>query len=90
MNGNHKVVPLFTINVESDQHYQKYASRRKSSVVREIFGRIHSVLNREEDDIDESVEGEFRLRVNDVIASNGHPSLEANHYQRRGSSLAGR
>ncbi|XP_055995736.1 monocarboxylate transporter 13-like [Ostrea edulis] len=92
MNGNNKVISLFSINVDGDQNYQKYASRRKSSVVREIFDRIHSVLNRGEEEIDESIDGQFRLReqinIGDIVASNGQQlSVEANHYQRRGSSL---
>ncbi|XP_061187450.1 monocarboxylate transporter 13-like [Saccostrea echinata] len=92
MTNNHKVVQIFSINVESDQDYQRYASRRKSSVVREISDRIHSVLNREEeDDTDQSVDGVFRFKcqldVQDVIPSNGQTSVEAHHYERRGSSV---
>ncbi|XP_062587543.1 monocarboxylate transporter 13-like [Saccostrea cucullata] len=92
MTGNdHKVVQIFSINVESDRDYQRYASRRKSSVVREISDRIHSVLNREEDYVDQSINGVFRFKnqldVKDVIPSNGQSSVEAHHYQRRGSSV---
>lgn len=93
--NNNRVVQIFSINVNSDQDYQRYASRRKSSVVREISGRIHSVLNRdEEDDVDSSVDGVFRLRgqidVRDVVPSDIHPTVEAQHFQRRGSSLTDR
>lgn len=93
MNGNNnRVVQIFSINVNSDQDYQRYASRRKSSVVREISGRIHSVLNRdEEDDMDSSVDGVFRLRgqidIRDVVPSDSQATVEAQHFQRRGSSL---
>lgn len=93
MNGNNnRVVQIFSINVNSDQDYQRYASRRKSSVVREISGRIHSVLNRdEEEDVDSSVDGVFRLRgqidIKDVVPSDSQPTVEAQHFQRRGSSL---
>lgn len=93
MNGNNnRVVQIFSINVNSDQDYQRYASRRKSSVVREISGRIHSVLNREEEeDVDSSVDGVFRLRgeidIRDVVPSDRQPTVEAQHFQRRGSSL---
>uniref|UniRef100_K1R2R4 Uncharacterized protein n=1 Tax=Magallana gigas TaxID=29159 RepID=K1R2R4_MAGGI len=87
-----EVVQIFSINVNSDQDYQRYASRRKSSVVREISGRIHSVLNREEEeDVDSSVDGVFRLRgeidIRDVVPSDSQPTVEAQHFQRRGSSL---
>lgn len=90
--NNNKVVQIFSINVESDQDYQRYTSRRKSSVIREISGRIHSVLNREEeDDVDVSVDGVFRFNgqidVNNVIPKSSQPSVEAQHFQRRGSSL---
>lgn len=90
--NNNKVVQIFSINVESDQDYQRYTSRRKSSVIREISGRIHSVLNREEeDDVDVSVDGVFRFNgqidVNNVIPTSSQPSVEAQHFQRRGSSL---
>lgn len=93
--NNNRVVQIFSINVNSDQDYQRYASRRKSSVVREISGRIHSVLNRdEEDDVDSSVDGVFRLRgqidVRDVVPSDIQPTVEAQHFQRRGSSLTNR
>uniref|UniRef100_K1R1R8 Monocarboxylate transporter 13 n=1 Tax=Magallana gigas TaxID=29159 RepID=K1R1R8_MAGGI len=64
MNGNNnKIGRIFSININSDQDYQTYAAHRKSSVVHETSGQIHSVLNQKEvGDVDSSVDGEFRLK----------------------------
>lgn len=88
MNGNSKKIgSIFSININSDQDYQTYAAHRKSSVVHETSGRIHSVLNQKEvKDVDSSVDGEFRLKEhNDVrVFSNSQ------HFQGSGSLLSDR
>lgn len=91
MNGsNSRIVKILSININSDQDNQKYVSHRKSSIVNEISGRIHSVLNREEvEDMDSSMDGEFRLRehidVRDVVSSNSQTSVETQHFQKIGT-----
>lgn len=92
MNGNNnKIGRIFSININSDQDYQStfetYAAQRKSSVVHETSGQIHSVLNQNEvEDVDSSVDGEFRLKEhNDVrVFSNSQ------HFQGSGSLLSDR
>lgn len=85
MNGNNnKIGRIFSININSDQDYQTYAAQRKSSVVHETSGQIHSVLNQNEvEDVDSSVDGEFRLKEhNDFSISQ--------HFQGSGSLLSDR
>lgn len=88
MNGNNnKIGRIFSININSDQDYQTYAAQRKSSVVHETSGQIHSVLNQNEvEDVDSSVDGEFRLKEhNDIrVFSNSQ------HFQGSGSLLSDR
>lgn len=84
MNGNNnKIGRIFSININSDQDYQTYAAQRKSSVVHETSGQIHSVLNQNEVDVDSSVDGEFRLKEHNDFSN-------SQHFQGSGSLLSDR
>lgn len=85
MNGNNnKIGRIFSININSDQDYQTYAAQRKSSVVHETSGQIHSVLNQNEvEDVDSSVDGEFRLKEHNYFSN-------SQHFQGSGSLLSDR
>lgn len=81
MNGNNnKIGRIFSININSDQDYQTYAAQRKSSVVHETSGQIHSVLNQNEV---EDVDGEFRLKEHNDFSN-------SQHFQGSGSLLSDR
>lgn len=81
MNGNNnKICRIFSININSDQDYQTYAAQRKSSVVHETSGQIHSVLNQNEV---EDVDGEFRLKEHNDFSN-------SQHFQGSGSLLSDR
>lgn len=84
MNGNNnKIGRIFSININSDQDYQTYAAQRKSSV-HETSGQIHSVLNQNEvEDVDSSVDGEFRLKEHNDFSN-------SQHFQGSGSLLSDR
>lgn len=85
MNGNNnKICRIFSININSDLYYQTYAAQRKSSVVHETSGQIHSVLNQNEvEDVDSSVDGEFRLKEHNDFSN-------SQHFQGSGSLLSDR
>lgn len=78
--NNNKIGRIFSININSDQDYQTYAAQRKSSVVHETSGQIHSVLNQNEV---EDVDGEFRLKEHNDFSN-------SQHFQGSGSLLSDR
>lgn len=82
--NNNKIGRIFSININSDQDYQTYAAQRKLSVVHETSGQIHSVLNQNEvEDVDSSVDGEFRLKEHNDFSN-------SQHFQGSGSLLSDR